>query len=323
MTEIPLPAADTGGPADLTVIVVSYNTRELTLKCLETLYANTQKARFRTVVIDNASPDGSAEAIAAAFPQVEVIASPDNLGFAKGNNVVAEAASTEWLLLLNPDTEVHDSAIDNLLSFAQAHPEAGITGGRTVFPDGSLNIASCWNRITPWSTFCMATGLTTVFRDTALFNPEGIGGWKRDSIREVDIVVGCFLMIRRELWNELGGFNLKYYMYGEEADLCLRAQAMGYHPMITPDAQIMHLVGASSGKVSQKVVKVAKARATLIRDHWPAWQVPFGLAMIWLWGALRVSAAKMAALSGKSRARETAEKWTSIWASRRDWLAGY
>ncbi|MEM9269456.1 MAG: glycosyltransferase family 2 protein, partial [Pseudomonadota bacterium] len=128
---------------DLTVIIVSYNTRDLTLKALETLYANTTRTAFHTVVLDNASGDGSADAIAAAFPQVELIRSEENLGFAKANNVVAAEATTEWLLLLNPDTEVHPNAIDHLMEFALAHPQAGITGGRTVFPDGSLNIASC------------------------------------------------------------------------------------------------------------------------------------------------------------------------------------
>lgn len=312
-----------GAPAELTIIIISYNTRELTLTCLETLFANTHEARAHVVVLDNASEDGSAEAIAARFPQVELIASQDNLGFAKANNVVAEAARTEWLLLLNPDTEVHAGAIDALLAFSKARPGAGITGGRTVFPDGSLNIASCWMRITPWSVFCMATGLTAAFRNSAVFNPEAMGGWPRDTVREVDIVVGCFLMIRRALWDELGGFDLKYFMYGEEADLCLRARETGYRPAITPDAEIMHLVGAASGKVARKLLMVAKARVTLIRDHWPTWQVPFGLAMMWLWAALRVTAARLLALSGKPRHQETAAKWGLVWSGRRDWLAGY
>ena len=311
------------GTPELTVIIVSYNTRALTLKCLETLYATTLRTRFRTVVLDNASSDGSADAVAAAFPQVELIRSAENLGFARANNVVAARADTEWLLLLNPDTEVHDGAVDTLLAFSRAHPEAGITGGRTVFPDGSLNIASCWNRITPWSAFCMATGLTAAFRGSELFNPEGMGGWARDSVREVDIVVGCFLMIPRALWTELGGFDLKYYMYGEEADLCLRARARGYRPMITPDAQIMHLVGASSGKLAHKLAMVAQARATLIRDHWPAWQVPFGLAMLWLWGALRVLGARALTMAGRPNAADAARKWQDIWSRRRTWLAGY
>lgn len=316
--------AEHNGPAAaLTVIIISYNTRDLTLKCLETLYANTHTVPFHTVVWDNASSDGSAEAVGAAFPQVELIASPDNLGFAAANNRVAENAVTEWLLLLNPDTEVHSGAVDALFDFSRAHPRAGITGGRTVFPDGSLNIASCWMQITPWSAFCMATGLTAAFRQSALFNPEAMGAWQRDSVREVDIVVGCFLMIPRALWNELGGFDLKYFMYGEEADLCLRAAAIGYSPMITPDAQIMHLVGASSGRVADKVVMVAKSRVTLIRDHWRASLVPLGLGLTWLWGGLRVTAARAMALSGRARHREAAEKWSLIWAKRNDWLAGY
>jgi len=330
----PFPSSDSGADPgrdaarhaepELTVIVVSYNTRDLTLKALETLYATTRATSFRTVVYDNASEDGSAAAIAEAFPQVELIAATDNIGFAKANNVVAEQATTEWLLLLNPDTECHAGAVDNLMAFSKARPQAGITGGRTVFPDGSLNIASCWMRITPWSAFCMATGLTAMFRNSALFNPEGMGSWQRDSVREVDIIVGCFLMIRTRLWQELGGFDLKYFMYGEEADLCLRARAMGYRPTITPDAQIMHLVGASSGKVGRKVAMVAKARATLIRDHWPRLQVPFGLSMLWLWAAVRrLATAAIASVSGKQHHRDAADTWREIWRMRRDWLTGY
>ena len=312
-----------GAPAELTIIIISYNTKALTLKCLETVFAETRQARAHIVVLDNASPDGSAEAIAAAYPQVELIASQENLGFAGGNNLVAAQARTEWLLLLNPDTEVHAGAIDALLAFARAHPEAGITGGRTVFPDGSLNPLSCLDRITPWSAFCMATGLTALFRGSTLFNPENFGNWPRDTERQVDIVVGCFLMIPRRLWQELGGFDLKYFMYGEEADLCLRAAAKGYRPMVTPSAQIMHLVGAASGKPAHKTAMVAKGRVTLIRDHWRREMVPFGVAMMWLWGALRVFAARARALSGRPRHREAAERWSSVWQARRDWLRGY
>ncbi len=313
-----------GAPAELTVIVVSYNTRALTLACLRTLLAATHAARVHVVVYDNASSDGSAEAVAAEFPQVELIAGPENLGFARANNIVAAAARTEWLLLLNPDTEVHEGAIDALLAFSQARPEAGITGGRTVFPDGSLNIASCWMRITPWSAFCMATGLTAAFRGSALFNPEGMGSWARDSEREVDIVVGCFLMIRKALWDELGGFDLKYFMYGEEANLCLRARALGYRPAITPEAQIMHLVGAASGGGLRKRLLLAKGRATLIRDHWAAALVPLGIAMMWFWAGLRLggSAAK-AALRRSPAAQQARDDWREIWRQRRDWLAGY
>src|SRR5204862_107439 len=223
---------------------------------------------MRVVVFDNASSDGSAAAVAAAFPEIETIAHPENIGFAAANNLVAETVTTPWLCLLNPDTETHPGAIANLLAFAKANPKAGIVGGRTVFPDGSLNQASCWQRITPWSLFTQTSGLARAFPRSTLFNPEAMGGWQRDSVREVDIVVGCFLLTSTELWRRLGGFNRRYFMYGEDADLCLRARALGYRPMITPDAEIMHLVGASTAKRADKTVAVMRAKATLVRDHW-------------------------------------------------------
>ena len=252
----------------LTVIVISYNTRALTLAALRTLFATTRETPLHVVVLDNASTDGSADAVAEAFPKVELIRSSDNLGFARANNVVAAAAQTEFLLLLNPDTECHEGAVDNLMAFARDNPQAGIWGGRTVFPDGSLNIGSCWQRITPWSLFCMAVGLTAVFPRSDLFNTEALGSWKRDTVRNVDIVSGCFFLIARELWARLGGFDLRYFMYGEEADLCLRARRLGYRPMITPDAEIMHLVGAASSSLAEKRQLVTKAcMAGTVRDR--------------------------------------------------------
>ncbi len=309
--------------AELTIIIVSFNTKTLTLTCLSTLFANTHVARFHVVVFDNASSDGSADAIAQQFPQVELIRSKQNIGFAAANNHVAQIAKSEWLLLLNPDTEVFHAAIDNLLAFAKDNPQAGITGGRTVFPDGSLNIASCWMRITPWSMFCLATGLTTMFRNSPFFNPEAIGGWQRDNIREVDIVVGCFLMIPRHVWIELEGFRPKYFMYGEEADLCLRARKLGYRPAITPDAEIMHLVGASSPKIADKTALSAKARMTLMSDHWHRSLIPFGRAMLWAWAALRLVAAKVLTIIAPQKGKAVFQKWQSVWQKRDFWLAEY
>jgi GT2 family glycosyltransferase len=308
-------------PSELTVIIVSYNTRALTLKALETLYATAADVPMRVVVWDNDSHDGSADAIAEHFPQAELIRSKDNIGFAAANNRVAETITTEWMLLLNPDTETHAGAIQNLLAFSKAHPRAGITGGRTVFPDGSLNIASCWRKLTPWSLFCSAFYLSYLFPKSELFNPEAMGDWQRDTVREVDIVVGCFLMIPTALWRELNGFDETYFMYGEEADLCLRAARMGYRPMITPDAQIMHLVGASSTVFANKIIKIAKARATLVRDHWNPALVPLGIGLLWSWAAMRRLATEVAArMKGKTEARDC---WRTIWQDRRNWLAGY
>ena len=310
--------------AQLTVAIVSYNTRALTLAAVRTLLDTTRDTTIRVVVWDNDSSDGSADAVAVAFPQVEVVRSPTNIGFAAANNRIAEMATSEYLLLLNPDTEVHPGAVDALMAFARAQPQAGIWGGRTVFADGSLNIASCWRRITLWSAFCMATGLTAAFPRSELFNREAMPSWPRDSVREVDIVVGCFFLIRLELWRELGGFDLRYWMYGEEADLCARARGLGWRPAITPAAQIMHLVGAASRTQARKRILSAQARSTLIRDHWPAWQVPLGISLMWLWGALRVTAARAGrTLRPGPVSQARLETWETVWRQRRSWLEGY
>ena len=306
----------------LTVQIVSYNTRDLTLRCLETLLAATA-APMRVVVLDNASDDGSADAVAAAFPQVELIRSPDNLGFARANNVIAETAATEWLLLLNSDTEVLPGAIDDLLAFARANPAHGIYGGRTLFPDGSLNRGSCYDRLTPWSAFCHATGLVAAFRDSALFDTENIGGWARDSVREVDIVSGCFFLIRTALWRELGGFDPRFFMYGEEVDLCHRARARGWRPVVTPAATIVHLGGASRSSPASKRIQVARSRASVVALHWPARWRPWGRAMLWLWAANRYAAATLLARAGVGRAAGPRGLWAEVWARRHDWLRGW
>lgn len=306
---------------EVTVIMVSYNTRELTLKAIETLLRNAGHVTMRVIVVDNDSQDGSADAIAAQFPQIDLVRSADNVGFARANNLAAETANSEWILLLNPDTETHPDAVRNLIDFAAAHPEAGIVGGRTVFPDGSLNIASCWNRMTVWSMLSSVLGLSAAFKGSPIFNPEGMGSWQRDSVRHVDIIVGCFLAMRTSLWRELEGFDASYTMYGEDCDLCLRAAEKGYRPMITPDAQIMHLVGAASATRADKLVKVFKGKATIIRDHWNRLLVGTGLFLLWAQiASRRFGYGFKARLAGGDH---RAEIWREVWNARSSILKGY
>lgn len=300
---------------DVTVIMVSYNTKDLTVRALETLFANAGAVTMRVVVWDNASADGSADAIARRFPQVDLIRSETNLGFGQPHNVIAQKVDSEWMLLLNSDTETHPRAVENLLAFARSRPDAAIFGGRTVFPDGSLNATSCWNRMTPWSLFCQAVGLARTFPRSLLFNPEGIGGWQRDTVRQVDLVTGCLFMLKTALWHELGGFNPRYFMYGEETDMCLRAAKRGYRLMITPDAQIMHLGGASTAKRAHKLVQLMQAKVTLIADHWSRPLVPLGHGLLLLNAGLRALAERV--LGRRDGA------WSEVWARRAHWLAGY
>jgi len=309
-----------GSRAELTVIVVTWNSRDLTLRCLETLFESTPNLDMRVIVADNGSEDGSADAIAERFPQVDLIRNPGDFGFARANNEAIKRVDSEWLLLLNPDTEVHPNAINNLLAFSKQHPEAGVTGGRTVFRDGSLNPASAWDKMTAWSLFCYLCGLSTLFNGSSVFNPERIGGWKRDTVRHVDIVQGSFFMLPTALWRTLGGFDRRYFMYGEEVDMCLRAAALGYRPMITPDAEIMHLGGASAPR-GVRMLQIWTSKTTLIRGHWPKLLAPVGLAELWLACATRALAS--AALNKLSGRELRNDDWIMLWVKRREWLKGY
>ncbi|MBX3596113.1 MAG: glycosyltransferase family 2 protein [Rhizobiaceae bacterium] len=300
----------------VSIIVVSYNTREMTLECLRSVYAETQTP-FELIVVDNASSDGSAEAIAAEFPSARLLAEQDNHGFAKANNIAAQCATGEFILLLNPDTVVLDGAIDKLVRFAEAKPDARIWGGKTLYGDRELNPASCWGRMTLWSVTSQLLGFTSIFRQSSLFNPEGYGGWDRGTEREVDIVSGCFFLIKRSFWNELGGFDLSYVMYGEEADLCLRARRLGARPRVTPVSQIVHYAGASETVRSDKMVRLLKAKVLLARRHFPAWQKSVALALLRLYPLSRYLGTKVL---GRSSASAT---WGEIWERRGEWWNGW
>lgn len=304
------------GAPKTSIIVVSYNTREMTLDCIRSVFAET-KTPFEIIVVDNASSDGSAEAIASQFPSIRLVAERHNHGFAKANNIAAREATGEYLLLLNPDTIVLDGAIDKLVDFAKRKPEAKIWGGKTLYGDGELNPASCWGRMTLWSITSQLLGFTSIFRQSGLFNPEGYGGWPRNTEREVDIVSGCFLLIKRQFWNELGGFDLSYVMYGEEADLCLRAHEFGARPRVTPVSQIVHYAGASETVRTDKMVRLLKAKVLLAQRHLPEWQKPLALALLRLYPLSR-----KIGTSALGRGSSSAT-WADIWHRRSEWWNGW
>lgn len=304
----------------LSVLIVSYNTREMTLACLRSVFEETVRTSFELIVVDNQSEDGSADSIKAEFGgRVRLIRAESNLGFAAANNLAAEEARGDHLLLLNPDTVVLDGAIDKLMDFARERPEAKIWGGRTVFEDGSLNVASCWRRMTIWSLLCRALALTRLLERSSVFNPEAYGGWDRSTVRQVDIVSGCFLLIERALWNQLRGFDPAFFMYGEEADLCLRARRRGARPVITPAATIVHHGGASEKVRADKLVRLLKAKALLIRRHMPAWRRPIALALLAVWPLSRSFTSRRNA-SNPPDHDEGAAAWATAWRRRADWL---
>lgn len=306
---------------DVTIIIVSYNTKQLTLDCLRSVYAETDGFDFEVIVIDNASSDGSAEAIASEFPQVSLVRLGENVGFARANNLAARQAQGHYLLLLNPDTIVLDRAVRTLLTFAKARPENGIYGGRTLFGDGKLNPTSCWGRSTPWSEFCRAVGLSTLFRRSSVLDPESLGRWPRDTIREVDIVTGCFLLIRHDLWKRISGFDPEFFMYGEEVDFCLRARATGARPIICPDAVIVHYGGRSERHRANKLVQLLKSRRLLMQRHWTSRWMLFGDAMQTLAVLQRLMAYRLLAFLRLRAAHRTAATFAEVWRRRDEWRA--
>ena len=310
----------------LSIIVVSYNTLEMTTACIHSVIAQT-KTPYELIVVDNNSPDGSGPALEAAFPpadypMIRIYAETANHGFAKANNLAAHEARGEYLLLLNPDTVVLDGAIDKLFAFSRARPEALIWGGRTLFGDGRLNASSCWHRLTLWNVFCRATGWSGLFPKSEFWNSEAYGGWQRDTERAVDVVVGAFLLIPKALWQRLGGFDLQFVMYGEEADLCLRAREYGADPRVTPGAEIIHYVGASEKVQVNKAVVLLKAKILLIQRHFPAWQRGMGVWLMRSWpGSRAVGFRILSRLTG--RKKDSAALWNDVWARREEWWDGW
>jgi GT2 family glycosyltransferase len=309
---------------DLSIIVVSYNTRVLTLECLRSVQKETRDINFELIVVDNDSPDGSAAAIKAEFPDINLIALKENVGFAPANILAAKVARGRRFLLLNPDTVILDRAIDHLVAFANENPSCGIWGGRTLFSDRSLNPCSCWRNMTLWSLTCFTFGLSYLAPNSPIFNSEAYGGWNRNSVRYVDIVTGCLFLIDQDLWDKLEGFDPSFFMYGEEADLCHRAQKLGARPIVTPRATIIHYGGASTVSTVKQQLLLLRAKTTLLNRHWRPASRQLGRALFLVGIIIRCSAYRLASLVvSRPDLKATAVKWRMMWQRRGEWIDGY
>jgi GT2 family glycosyltransferase len=306
---------------DLTIIVISYNTQDMTISCLKSVYEQTRNITYNVIIVDNSSNDGSATEIAKQFPKTELIKLEENIGFARANNLAAEKAIGHYILLLNPDTLVLNNAIENLLDFAKQNPKAGIWGGRTIFADGSLNRTSCFGKTTTWSLFCRTFFLSALFSRSKIFNYEMYGNWRHDTVEQVDIVSGCFFLITSSLWEQLAGFDKHFFMYGEEVDLCLRAKKMGYLPMVTPEATIIHYGGASEKTHAGKLNKILAAKISLIKKHSQFLNRHVELLLMYLYPLLRVVAFRLVSLLNNKH-YETYCSWKSTWENRALWIKG-
>ncbi|HEY8333377.1 MAG TPA: glycosyltransferase family 2 protein [Tardiphaga sp.] len=305
--------------AEVAVLIVSYNTEDLLRESLHSVYEQRGTLRQQVIVVDNGSVDRSVDMIRNEFPEVELIDAKENLGFARGVNLAATRANAEFLLLLNPDTVVLDRALERLVQFARSNPGHGLYGGRALKRDGSNELSSCWALPTVWSMTCFALGLSTAFRHSRWFDPEAMAEWQRDSVREVGIITGCLLLAPSDAWRKLGGFDERYFMYGEDADLAFRARQAGFSPIICPDACIVHDVGKASATRAGKLLLLFKGKSTLARDHFGGWRQQLVLLELLVGVGLRALLGRIKLRPGRAEA----DPWGTVWRERRDWIKGY
>jgi hypothetical protein len=232
----------------LSVVIVSWNTRELTLEALRS-FLPADDLSLEVVVVDNASSDGSADAIEAAFPGVLVIRNERNVGFASGVNVGLRASRHPLVLLLNPDTRVVGDALSRLVDYSIAHPEAGIVGPRVLNEDGTLQ-ASRFRFPSLLNQLLAATYLYQLLPGSRFFNRERLGGG--EAATPVDAVSGCCFLVRRSVLDTVGVLDEDFFMYAEETDLCYRAWQAGFEVHYAPVGEIVHLRGASSRLASRR-----------------------------------------------------------------------
>ena len=231
----------------LSIVILCWNDLKVISDCLRSIYASTHSTDLEVIVSDNGSTDGSIEFIRKEFPQVRLIENGVNLRFAKGNNVGIQASRGEYVLILNPDTIIHDGTLDKMVAFADIHPEAGAFGCRVVYGDGAFQ--PCIRPLhTLRSEWCAALGLGPLAYVSDWFHSGVYMGWKGDEERTVGWLAGCFILIRGELLKRLGGFDEQFFYYYEDTDLCRRVWEAGYTILYTPEATITHLGGQSTNK---------------------------------------------------------------------------
>lgn len=227
------------------VFIVSYNTVGLLRQCLASLAASEASFEYEVFVVDNVSADGSADMVRREFPGVRLIANDVNVGFAAANNQAYRESTGEFLFLLNPDAVVRPGAIASAVAFMEAHPEAGMCGGRICNPEGGLEPSA---RRFPgvFSNFFILSGLSSRYPDSPLFGRADYKWFDHRSAIEVDWVPGAFTAIRRTMLEQTGFFDERFYLYYEETDLCLRAHRAGWKVYFIPEAEIVHDAGACS-----------------------------------------------------------------------------
>ena len=279
-------------PMDISAIIVNYNTRGMTLDCLRALETALAGIPSEILVVDNCSKDGSVEAIRAAFPRVRVFESKVNAGFGAANNIAMREAVGNYFLLLNSDAFPKPGAIQSLIDYLRANPRAALAGPRLLNADGSLQ-ASCFKFPTPLRAWLENLWISAVFPRHPFIGDYRF--WQHDSPRNVDFLIGACMLMRREVFEQTGGFDERFFLYSEETDWQRRIRDAGWEIAFTPAAEVTHLGGASGANDKKNVSRyfMESLDRYELKHHGPLGLVAFRGAMVvgcalraLLWGAM-------------------------------------
>lgn len=244
----------------LSIIIVSFNVEELLVKCLESIEKNSKGLPLEVFVVDNDSADNTVLTIRKKFPNVRLTANEKNLGFSKANNQALKKAKGEYLLILNPDTELKVDTLSKMINFMDENKNVAISTCRVELADGSLDRDCRRHFPTPWRSFYHFSNLSKIFSGSRIFDQYYIGYMPDNIEQEIDACAGAFMMIRSSVLKKVGYFDEDFFFYGEDLDLCWRFKEKGYRIVYTPITKIIHYKGASSGikDTSKKISKATK-----------------------------------------------------------------
>jgi GT2 family glycosyltransferase len=290
---------------DISVVIVGWNAKHYLELCLQSLKEAPPSRSMEIIVVDNASTDGSAEMIEARFPQVKLIRSEENLGFSRGNNLGIRQCQGRYIALINPDVIVFPGCLDALTDFLDQNPKVGDVGPRVLNPDMTLQ-STCRRFPTLWNNFCSASGLTTAFKNSKYFAGEHMFYFPHDRVLTVDVLVGCFSMIRREAFDAVGLLDENLFMYGDDVDWCRRARKAGWQVVFFPGAQAIH----DRGKITAPYpVRFAVAQQRSVLYYWSKHHSIFGVvgirSIIFFHHLLRYAFAVLSGLAHPERRTQT------------------
>lgn len=307
---------------DISIVIVTWNTKKIACECLDSLRQCQRDTAMEVIVVDNASSDGTPEAIAEQYPEVKLIRNESNMGFARANNVGIRASSGRYVCLINSDVIVSDGCLQAMVRYMDQRRDVGVLGPRMRLADGTTG-DSCMRFPTVGNWFCRALALDTLFKRWGLFGGFLMREFRYDRIQDVDVLTGWFWMVRRQALDRAGLLDERFFMYGEDIEWCKRFHEAGWKVVFYPDAEATHYCGASAANAPVRFyVEMQRANMQYVEMYhaWPG-RIGFWLAS-GLHEILRIAAFGLVYLARPSERASAAHKVGRSMACLR-WLVGF